>query len=111
MNDQQFDVLAQLTTYGLLHLYMAVADSPGFVPQAKRNTIIIKFLKAKLAQSEYQVAGMVDFFMVLMLPGGGDELQGIGNTLDEIVLFDDGHRAFLSLKSAAAGGWGLPAYS
>ena len=30
-----------------------------------------------VGQSEYQVAGMVDFFMVLMLPGGGDELQGI----------------------------------
>ena len=30
-----------------------------------------------VGQSEFQVAGMVDFFMVLMLPGGGDELQGI----------------------------------
>lgn len=28
-------------------------------------------------QSEYVVAGMVDFFLVLMLPGAGDELQGI----------------------------------
>jgi GTPase len=28
-------------------------------------------------QSEYMVANMVDFFMVLMLPGAGDELQGI----------------------------------
>jgi LAO/AO transport system kinase len=30
-----------------------------------------------VGQSEYQVSAMVDFFMVLMLPGGGDELQGI----------------------------------
>ena len=37
-----------------------------------------------VGQSEYQVAGMVDFFMVLMLPGGGDELQGIKKGLLEL---------------------------
>jgi LAO/AO transport system kinase len=30
------------------------------------------------------VAGMVDFFMVLMLPGGGDELQGIKKGILEL---------------------------
>lgn len=30
-----------------------------------------------VGQSEYEVASMVDFFMVLMLPNAGDELQGI----------------------------------
>ncbi len=30
-----------------------------------------------VGQSEIVVAGMVDFFLVLMLPGAGDELQGI----------------------------------
>ena len=30
-----------------------------------------------VGQSETLVAGMVDFFLVLMLPGAGDELQGI----------------------------------
>ncbi|MED6327384.1 MAG: methylmalonyl Co-A mutase-associated GTPase MeaB [Actinomycetota bacterium] len=30
-----------------------------------------------IGQSETVVAGMVDFFLVLMLPGAGDELQGI----------------------------------
>ncbi len=30
-----------------------------------------------VGQSEITVAGMVDFFLVLMLAGGGDELQGI----------------------------------
>jgi LAO/AO transport system kinase len=30
-----------------------------------------------VGQSETMVAGMVDFFLVLMLPGAGDELQGI----------------------------------
>ncbi len=37
-----------------------------------------------MGQSEYQVAGMVDFFLVLMLPGGGDELQGIKRGIMEL---------------------------
>ena len=37
-----------------------------------------------VGQSEYQVAGMVDFFAVLMLPGGGDELQGIKKGIMEL---------------------------
>ena len=37
-----------------------------------------------VGQSEYLVAGMVDFFMVLMLPGGGDELQGIKKGILEL---------------------------
>lgn len=37
-----------------------------------------------VGQSEFQVAGMVDFFMVLMLPGGGDELQGIKKGIVEL---------------------------
>ncbi|MEM6774456.1 MAG: methylmalonyl Co-A mutase-associated GTPase MeaB [Pseudomonadota bacterium] len=37
-----------------------------------------------VGQSEFQVAGMVDFFMLLMLPGGGDELQGIKKGIMEL---------------------------
>lgn len=37
-----------------------------------------------VGQSEYQVAQMVDFFMVLMLPGAGDELQGIKKGILEL---------------------------
>jgi LAO/AO transport system kinase len=37
-----------------------------------------------VGQSEYQVAAMVDFFIVLMLPGGGDELQGIKKGILEL---------------------------
>ena len=37
-----------------------------------------------VGQSEYQVAGMVDFFMVLMLPNAGDELQGIKKGIIEL---------------------------
>lgn len=37
-----------------------------------------------VGQSEHAVAQMVDFFLVLMLPGGGDELQGIKKGLVEL---------------------------
>jgi LAO/AO transport system kinase len=37
-----------------------------------------------VGQSETQVAAMVDFFMVLMIPGAGDELQGIKKGILEI---------------------------
>ena len=37
-----------------------------------------------VGQSEVAVASMVDFFLVLMLPGAGDELQGIKKGIIEI---------------------------
>ena len=37
-----------------------------------------------VGQSEIAVASMVDFFLVLLLPGGGDELQGIKKGIIEI---------------------------
>ena len=37
-----------------------------------------------VGQSEYEVAGMVDFFLVLMLPNAGDELQGIKRGILEL---------------------------
>ncbi|HEX6015214.1 MAG TPA: methylmalonyl Co-A mutase-associated GTPase MeaB [Geminicoccaceae bacterium] len=37
-----------------------------------------------IGQSETVVAGMVDFFLALMLPGAGDELQGIKKGLLEV---------------------------
>ncbi|NKI17477.1 methylmalonyl Co-A mutase-associated GTPase MeaB [Spongiibacter sp. KMU-166] len=37
-----------------------------------------------VGQSEYEVASMVDFFMVLMLPNAGDELQGIKKGIIEL---------------------------
>lgn len=37
-----------------------------------------------VGQSEYEVASMVDCFMVLMLPGAGDSLQGIKRGIMEI---------------------------
>lgn len=37
-----------------------------------------------VGQSEYEVQSMVDFFMVLMLPNAGDELQGIKKGILEL---------------------------
>src|SRR5262249_21407076 len=37
-----------------------------------------------VGQSEIAVAGMVDFFVVLLLAGGGDEFQGIKRGISEI---------------------------
>lgn len=37
-----------------------------------------------VGQSEYEVASMVDFFLVLMIPNAGDELQGIKRGIMEL---------------------------
>ena len=37
-----------------------------------------------VGQSEYEVAAMVDFFLVLMIPNAGDELQGIKKGILEL---------------------------
>src|SRR5207247_3482584 len=37
-----------------------------------------------VGQSEFAVASMVDFFLVLLLPGAGDELQGIKKGILEL---------------------------
>ncbi|PIE37640.1 MAG: methylmalonyl Co-A mutase-associated GTPase MeaB, partial [Gammaproteobacteria bacterium] len=65
----------------------------GGVAQKTRETLllceaagydVILVETVGVGQSEFQVAGMVDFFMVLMLPGGGDELQGIKKGIMEL---------------------------
>jgi LAO/AO transport system kinase len=68
-------------------------DSLGGVAQKTRETIllceaagydVILVETVGVGQSEYQVAGMVDFFVVLMLPNSGDELQGIKKGIMEL---------------------------
>ena len=59
-----------------------------------------------VGQSETTVAGMVDFFLVLMLPGAGDELQGIKKGVLEIadliaVNKSDGDNALRARHAAA----------
>jgi LAO/AO transport system kinase len=78
-----------------------------------------------IGQSETTVAGMTDFFLVLMLPGAGDELQGIKKGVVELadmiaVNKADGdnikraqaaaaeYRAALHILKPASGGWSPP---
>ncbi len=78
-----------------------------------------------VGQSETTVAGMVDFFLVLMLPGAGDELQGIKKGVLEIadmiaVNKSDGdnavrarqaaseYRAALNIMAAKSSAWTPP---
>lgn len=69
------------------------AGTLGGVARATRETIVV--LEAAgydvvlvetvgVGQSETTVADMVDFFLVLMLPGAGDELQGIKKGILEL---------------------------
>jgi len=69
------------------------AGALGGVAQKTRETMllceaagydVILVETVGVGQSEYQVAGMVDFFMVLMLPNAGDELQGIKKGIIEL---------------------------
>lgn len=55
---------------------MALCEAAGF------DVIIVETVG--VGQSETAVAEMVDFFLVLMLPGAGDELQGIKKGVLEI---------------------------
>lgn len=78
--------------------YAFIRPSPagsalGGVAQKTRETMllceaagydVILVETVGVGQSEYQVAGMVDFFMVLMLPNAGDELQGIKKGIMEL---------------------------
>jgi len=55
---------------------IAVCEAAGF------DVVIVETVG--VGQSEYTVASMVDFFLVLLLAGGGDELQGIKRGILEI---------------------------
>ena len=69
------------------------AGTLGGVTRATRETIVlcevigfdvILVETVGVGQSEIMVSQMVDFFLALMLPGAGDELQGIKKGLLEI---------------------------
>lgn len=55
---------------------MALVETAGF------DVIIVETVG--VGQSEYAVADMVDMFMLLVAPGGGDELQGIKRGIMEL---------------------------
>lgn len=56
---------------------MLLCEAAGF------DVIIVETVG--VGQSEYDVASMVDFFLVLMVPGAGDDLQGIKKGIMELV--------------------------
>ncbi|WP_439136310.1 methylmalonyl Co-A mutase-associated GTPase MeaB [Pseudomaricurvus sp.] len=67
--------------------------SLGGVAQKTRETMllceaagydVILVETVGVGQSEYEVAAMVDFFLVLMIPNAGDELQGIKRGIMEL---------------------------
>ena len=78
------------------HSFIRPSPSSGFlggVAQKTRESIllceaagfdIILVETVGVGQSEYEAAGMVDFFSILMLPNAGDELQGIKKGILEL---------------------------
>ncbi|MCH8568644.1 MAG: methylmalonyl Co-A mutase-associated GTPase MeaB [Balneolales bacterium] len=57
-----------------------------------------------VGQSEYEVASMVDFFLMLMLPNAGDSLQGIKRgimELADLILVNKADEGFLQRAKAA----------
>lgn len=96
---------------------MALVEAAGF------DVVIVETVG--VGQSETAVAGMVDTFVALLLPGGGDELQGIKKgviELADIVAINkaDGdnvaraertasdYRSALQLLAPRPGGWQPP---
>jgi LAO/AO transport system kinase len=96
---------------------MLACEAAGF------DTIIVETVG--VGQSEIAVADMVDMFVLLLAPGGGDELQGIKRGIVEIadaivVTKRDGeffnaasalaadYRAALHLLRPPASGWTVP---
>jgi LAO/AO transport system kinase len=78
------------------HAFIRPSPSLGFlggVAQKTRESILlceaagfdyILVETVGVGQSEFEVADMVDFFLVLMLPNAGDELQGIKKGILEL---------------------------
>ncbi len=68
------------------------------------NVVIVETVG--VGQSEVAVAGMTDFFLLLMLAGGGDELQGIKKGIMELadavaITKADGENELLARAAAA----------
>lgn len=91
-------------------------DSLGGVAQMTRETILLceaagfDFILVEtvgVGQSEMAVYSMVDFFLLLLLPGAGDELQGIKRGIVEmadllVVNKADGERLSLARQARGA---------
>ncbi len=86
--------MAELSNHAASYIRPSAAgDSLGGVARKTRETIIlceaagydvILVETVGVGQSEVAVHSMVDFFLLLLLPGGGDELQGIKRGIVEM---------------------------
>jgi LAO/AO transport system kinase len=77
---------------------MLVCEAAGF------DVVLVETVG--IGQSEVTVASMVDFFLVLLQPGAGDELQGIKKGVLELadsllVTKDDGDQADAAMRAQA----------
>ncbi len=73
---------------------MTLCDAAGF------DVILVETVG--IGQSEFAVANMVDFFVVLIQPGAGDELQGIKKGVLELADIIAVNKSDGELKSKAA---------
>lgn len=73
---------------------MSLVEAAGF------DVIIVETVG--VGQSEYAVADMVDMFLLLVAPGGGDELQGIKRGIMELADLLVVNKADGALENAAA---------
>ena len=97
---------------------MLVCEAAGY------DVVIVETVG--IGQSETAVADMTDFFLVLMLPGAGDELQGLkkgiveladmiavnkadGDNVERAKLAAAEYRAALNILSPRSPNWSVPA--
>lgn len=55
-NVRYFSLIEMIVVDSLLHLYLLISDSKGFVPSAKRNEILVRYIKPKLKDDNYKNA-------------------------------------------------------
>ncbi|ABX49166.1 MULTISPECIES: DUF2913 family protein [Shewanella] len=51
-----YDIFNDVLDNALLHLYMSVAETERFTPKAKRNDILVRYLKPMIKDKRYQQA-------------------------------------------------------
>ncbi len=65
--------LDELVRHTLLHLYIEIDNTAGFVPAQRRNEILVKFLKPRLKQTRYKsIKGEIKLFILTARKQQGD---------------------------------------
>ncbi len=85
---QHVDLVNKISTDALLHLYLHVASTTRFVPLAKRNEILNKYLKAKLKLARNKLIKN-DLKPVVALAKNGDSIEKALNKLLAITSVTD----------------------